>query len=59
MYPSLRIHAINHAGEGDDLADVLGPADPGHRALETEAEAGVRDATITAKVQIPLEGFCW
>src|SRR5215475_9778770 len=53
----LRIHPVNHAGEGDDLADVLGAADPGHGPLEPKAKARVRHAAETAEVQVPLEGL--
>jgi hypothetical protein len=53
----LRIYPVNHPGEGDDFADMLGAGDPGDGALETEAETGVRDATIAAEVDVPLEGF--
>ena len=56
---SLRIHAVNHAGEGDDLADVLGAANPGDGALEAEAETGVGDAAVAAEIEVPLEGLNW
>ena len=52
-----RIHAVEHAREGDDLADVLGAANPGDGALQAHAEAGVGDAAVTAQVEIPLETF--
>src|SRR5215471_9570320 len=53
----LRIYPVNHAWEGDDLADMLGPADPGHRALQAKAKPRVGDAAVAAQVQIPLKGF--
>src|SRR5207245_10916685 len=56
-YPALRIHAINHAREGDDLANVFGAANPGDRPLEAQAEAGMRNAAVAPQVEIPLEGF--
>src|SRR5208282_2230017 len=56
-YPALRIHAVNHAREGDDFPDVFGSTDPCDGALEAEAKAGVRDAAVAAQVEIPLEGF--
>jgi len=34
IYPVLRIYPVNHPGEGDDFADVLGAGDPGDGALE-------------------------
>src|SRR5260370_18886466 len=55
--PALRIHAINHAREGDDLANVLGAANPGDGALEAHSEAGVGNAAVAAQVEIPLERF--
>jgi hypothetical protein len=36
---------------------MLGAGDPGDSALETEAETGVRDATIATEIEIPLKGF--
>jgi hypothetical protein len=42
---------------GDDLTNVLGPANPGDRTLEAHAEAGMRHAPLTAEVQVPLESF--
>ncbi len=53
----LRINAIDHPWEGDDLADVLSTANPRHRAFQAQAEAGVRHAAIAAQVEIPLERF--
>src|SRR3984957_1418535 len=52
-----RINAIEHPWEGDDLANVLSPANPSDRALEAKAEAGMRHAAVAAQVQIPLKGF--
>jgi hypothetical protein len=50
-----RINAIEHPWEGDDLADVLSPANPRDGALEAQSEAGVRHAAITAQIEVPLE----
>ncbi len=44
-------------GKGIDFADVLGSANPGDGAFQTQAEAGVRHAAVAAQVEIPLEGF--
>ena len=41
QWPRLRIHAINHAREGNDFANVLGSANPGDGAFQAQAEAGV------------------
>ena len=43
-----RIDAIEHPWEGDDLADVLSPANPRDGALEAQSEAGMRHAAVTA-----------
>src|ERR1700682_9525 len=56
-YPKLRIHAINHAREGDDFANVFGAANPCDRALEAHSEAGMRHAAVAAQIEIPLERF--
>src|SRR5277367_623893 len=52
-----RIDAIEHPWEGDDFANVLGSAYPGHGALQPQSEAGVRHAAVPPEVQIPLERF--
>src|SRR6202007_654613 len=56
-YPALRIHTVNHARKGDNLANVLGAANPGNRAFQTKPKARMRHAAVTAQVQIPLESF--
>src|SRR5271156_1038122 len=52
---TLRIDAIEHAWEGDDLADVLRSANPCHGAFETQAKAGVRHAAVATQIEIPLK----
>src|SRR5277367_1704062 len=52
-----RIDAIEHPWEGDDFANVLGSAYPGHGALQAQPKAGVRHAAVPPEVQIPLERF--
>src|ERR1700675_382442 len=42
----LRIHAINHAREGDDLTNVLGSANPGYGAFQAQAEACMGHAAV-------------
>src|SRR5947199_706018 len=54
-YPALRIHAVNHAREGDDLANVFGAANPGDGTFEAQSETGVRNAAVAPQVEIPLE----
>src|SRR5213592_299755 len=56
-YPALRIHAVNHAREGNDLANVFGTANPGDSALEAQSEAGMRNAAVAPQVKIPLESL--
>ena len=56
-YAELRIHAVKHAGKGDDLADVFGAANPGDGALQAHAKARMRHAAVAPQVQVPLEGF--
>src|SRR5215831_3987671 len=46
--PVLRIYPVNHPGEGDHLANMLGAANPSDGALKAEAKPGVRDAAIAA-----------
>src|SRR5208282_4695694 len=52
---TLRIQPMQHAREGNRLAHVLQSADPGDRALDAHAEAGVRNAAVFAEIEIPLE----
>src|ERR1700730_11166581 len=53
----LRINPVNHAREGNNLADVLSSANPSHDEPETHAETRMRHAAIAAQVQVPLEGL--
>src|SRR5579862_6067378 len=52
---SSRVQPVQHSWERDGFANVFEAADPCYRALNAHAEAGVRNATILAQVQIPLE----
>src|ERR1035437_6900781 len=54
---SLRIQPMQHAREGNRLANGLQPADPGDGALDSPAETGVGDAAGFAGIEIPLESF--
>src|SRR5271165_752025 len=56
LLPQLRVHAVQHAREGNDLANVFGAAEPGHGAFEAQAETGVGHAAKAPQVQVPLEG---
>src|SRR4029077_12893328 len=47
----LRIHAINHAREGDSLGDVFCSENQSHNALQAHAEARVRYAAVAAQIQ--------
>src|ERR1700730_14583966 len=53
----LRVHAIYHPRERNDFTNVLSSANPCHRAFQAQSEACVRNAAVTAKVQIPPERF--
>src|SRR4051794_20903557 len=53
----LRREAVQHAREGDGLADVREAAYPRHRALDAEAEARVRERAVATEVEVPLECF--
>ncbi len=44
----LGVDAVECAGEGDGLADVVEAADPGYGTLDAHAEAGVGDAAVLA-----------
>src|SRR6202521_4697568 len=59
LFPSrrLRVYPVNHAREGNHLANVLRPANPGYRAFKAQAKTRVRHTAIAPQVQIPLEGF--
>src|SRR5512147_1926323 len=54
-FPGLRRQPVEEARERDGFADVLETADPGDRALEANAETGMRDRAVTAEVEIPAE----
>src|ERR1700687_3415154 len=53
--PVLRLHAIYHPRERNDFTDVLSSANPRYRAFQAQSEACVRNAAVTAKIQIPAE----
>src|SRR5438874_1993950 len=53
----LGVDARERTREWNRLADVLEAADPRDGTLDAHAEAGVRDASVLAQVEIPLEGF--
>ena len=55
----LRIDTVQRSGKWDGFADVLQAADPGDGALDAHAEAGVRNGSVAAQVEIPLEGVEW
>src|SRR5260370_7471395 len=53
----LRIYPVKHARERNHFANVLCPANPGYGAFQTQTEAGMGDAAVAAKIEIPLKGF--
>ena len=48
---------MEHARVGNRLSDVLETADPADNSLDPHSEPTVGDASIPAKVEIPLEGL--
>src|SRR2546423_8685744 len=54
---SSRVHAINHAREGNHLADVLCAANPGDGAFKAQTKTGMRHAAVAAQIQVPLKGI--
>src|SRR5688500_8659505 len=54
---SLWFQPVQQSRERYRLSDVRELADPGDGAFEADAEAGMRDGTVAADVQVPLEGF--
>jgi len=48
---------VDLAREGDALAQVVDPRDPGHGAFHPQAEARVGHRAVTAQVEEPLVGF--
>src|SRR6266699_4292728 len=54
-----RPRAVQHAREGDSLADVFQAAHPGDETLDAHAESGVGNRTEAAEIEIPIEGFGW
>src|SRR5262249_31947253 len=55
VHIQLRIDAIKCARKWNGLPHVLEAADPGNGTLDPHAEASVRDSTIFAQIEIPLE----
>src|SRR2546430_7076187 len=43
---TLRVYPVNHAREGNHLANVLGAANPRDSTLQPQTEAGMRHATV-------------
>jgi len=52
-------NTIEHPGKRYRLSNMLDAAHPRGASFNTHAESGVRDAAITAQVQIPLKCFLW
>src|SRR5215217_3849916 len=50
-----RTKSIEHAREGDCLTDVFDATHPRGAAFDSHTEAGVRNAAVSSKVEIPLE----
>lgn len=54
---SLWPHAVDHAREGDSLANVLDARDPGDAAFDAHAESAVRNGAVLAEIEKPVEGL--
>src|SRR5207248_5222853 len=54
--PLSRPQLVQSAGKRDRLADVRDAADPRHRALDAQSEAGVHERAVLAQVEIPAVG---
>ena len=55
----LRCQSIQHSGKWDRFTDMFESADPGDGALDAHTEAGMRNRSEPAQVQIPFEDFFW
>src|SRR4051812_36837091 len=53
----LWVDLIQHARIRDRLPEVRQAAHPGDEALDPHAEAAVREGSVLAHVQVPLEGL--
>src|SRR5262245_60674426 len=51
----LRVNAVQHARVRNGLAEMRHAADPGHYALDAHAEPRVREGSVFAHVEVPLE----
>src|SRR5947199_10086387 len=54
---TLRVYPVDHAREGNHLANVVGAANPRDSTLQPQTEAGMRHATVAPQVEVPRKGF--
>src|SRR5450759_133841 len=52
----LWIHSLDHAWEGNGLADMLDSTDPGYGSFHPHPKTGMRYRAIPAQVHVPLVG---
>src|SRR3984893_3914314 len=52
---NLRVYPINHARKGYHFPDVFRAANPCHGTFQTQAETRVRNAAVTAEIEITLK----
>ena len=53
----LKVCVARRAREWDDVADIFQSGEIHHDALQSEAEAGVRDGAESSQIEIPPVGF--
>src|SRR5580704_17011318 len=53
----LWLQTLHHAGKRHGFAHVMCAADPGDRAFDTHAKAGMRHRSVAAEIQVPVEGL--
>src|SRR5438034_5892417 len=55
---TLRVYPVNHAREGNHLANVLGAANPRDSTLQPQTEAGMRSEEHTSELQSHSDLVC-
>src|SRR5688572_30121516 len=57
LLPFSWLQPVKHPRERNRFADVLQSANPRDGTLDAHAESGMRNGSVFAKIEIPLEGF--
>src|SRR6266545_427260 len=55
----LRTQSVKHAREWNRLSNMLDAAHPRRATLDAHSESGMRNTTVAAQVEIPLESLLW